>query len=214
MSGLFYLVLLLLCCLRRLLLRRGRFVLSGFLCDVCLSHLVFGLSSMADSIIGVSEKINLSEEEVTVVGEELVDKSDPNDDSRISLLVFGKVMAPKVMKFASVKALLLLVWTLRKGVSVRRLGDNLGAFQFFHEADKRKVLEGRPWHYDNHLIVLDEAMGHLLPSEIDFNHCPFWVRVDDVPIVKRNKLTAKAIGDALGSFFSMTMTILWRYLEV
>lgn len=49
----------------------------------------------------------------------------------ISLLVFRKVLSTKVIKLANVRASLLSVWSLRKGVSIRNMGDNLLAFQFF-----------------------------------------------------------------------------------
>lgn len=75
-------------------------------------------------------------------------------------------------------------------MSIRSIGDNLFAFQFFHELDKKKVMDSAPWHVDNYLLVLEEAKGHLTPSEIELHQSQFWVRVKDVPLAKRNAQTA------------------------
>lgn len=63
-----------------------------------------------------------------MVGEELLHVKDPGDERMLSLLVFGKIVASKEIKFATEKASLLAVWSLRKGVSIRSMGSNLMAF--------------------------------------------------------------------------------------
>lgn len=81
-----------------------------------------------------------------IVGADLVESEDPISEARLSLLLFKKLLVSKLVGLTPVKSSLLKVRSLKKGVSIRSMGENIFSFQFYHEADKRKVMEGRPWH--------------------------------------------------------------------
>lgn len=48
------------------------------------------------------------------------------------------------------------IWCPGKGACIRDIGSQLYIFQFFHNVDLRRVLEGGPWTFSNHLLILHE----------------------------------------------------------
>lgn len=71
----------------------------------------------------------------------------------------GKVLLNREVKKEGFKAALLPVWKTMKEIKIEELGDNIFIFQFGCEADKRKVLAGGPWYFDNALIVMTKPAG-------------------------------------------------------
>lgn len=72
-------------------------------------------------------------------------------------------------------------------------------------------MEGRPWCFDNQLLVLNEVIGHKQPSEITLTHWPFWIRIKDLPFNCRSASICSAIADNLGTVLEVehdTMSII------
>ncbi|KAL2941944.1 hypothetical protein RDABS01_030294 [Bienertia sinuspersici] len=74
------------------------------------------------------------------------------------------------------------------------------------KADKEKVLQGRPWFFDNQLLVLKEITGEEQISEITLNSTPCWFRVYDMPFAKRSATFARDIGECMGEFLEFDDT--------
>lgn len=72
-------------------------------------------------------------------------------------------------------------WGVSKRLVIRSIGPNKFVFQFFHWRDKEKVMQGRPWCFDNQLVVLNEVSGDEQPSEVNLNFSPFWIRLKNLP---------------------------------
>lgn len=70
--------------------------------------------------------------------------------------------------------------------------------QFALHRDRSKVLEGRPWTFDQHLILMNDIDGSSQPSEIALTHSPFWVRLYNLPLDCRSKHHIGIIGGILG----------------
>lgn len=56
--------------------------------------------------------------------------------------------------------------------------------QFASVRDKTKVLSGRPWTFDQSLVVLNDIDGTQQPSSIAINEYPFWIRLYNLPLGK------------------------------
>ncbi|KAG5099846.1 hypothetical protein JHK82_044898 [Glycine max] len=56
-----------------------------------------------------------------------------------------------------------MVWQPRKGVSIKEVKSGLFLFHFFHKIDFNNILEGRPWFFDNHTLILGRIKVHSLP---------------------------------------------------
>lgn len=78
-------------------------------------------------------------------------------------------------------------------------------FKFSEKADKRRVLAGRPWSFDQQMLVLNEFDGKTPPSQMAFTHSPFWIQVHDMPLLCMCKAVGTKIGSSLGELEDVDM---------
>uniref|UniRef100_A0A803MZ26 DUF4283 domain-containing protein n=1 Tax=Chenopodium quinoa TaxID=63459 RepID=A0A803MZ26_CHEQI len=70
--------------------------------------------------------------------------------------------------------------------------------------DKHRVLDGQPWHFDRHAIILDEMEGSEKPLDVKSEELPMWVRVYNLPFKGRlNIANVESIGNKIGTFVKM-----------
>ena len=58
------------------------------------------------------------------------------------------------------------LWRPGKGITLKDISDSLFLFQFYHIVDLRSILEGGPWSFDNHLLILHHLKPEKPPSEV------------------------------------------------
>lgn len=157
------------------------------------------LVSMADDLVERCSQLALTSTE-----EDIIDFGGDTDeavDEKLDLRLVGRVLTTKPLNFDVVRRTLTHIWSLKEGVVIRALGSNLFLFQFFHWRDRDKVLAGRPWNFENRLIVIQELDKEQQPSEMALNHSPFWVRLYNIPFGYKSddrvKTMAKAIGEVI-----------------
>ncbi|XP_038699544.1 uncharacterized protein LOC119996822 [Tripterygium wilfordii] len=90
------------------------------------------------------------------------------------------------------------IWKLRQHPSFRDLGGNLYAIVFDNEVDKLKIMEGRPWLFDRHLLVLQEMQSSVPVREIPFDDEVFWVQVHNLPLAAMTEKVGRLIGNSIG----------------
>lgn len=76
-------------------------------------------------------------------------------------------------------------------------------FQFSKIEDKAKVLDGRPWNFDNLLLVLESIEQDQQFSDVNLTTSPFRVHVVNMSIGMCNASSAKRIGETLGQFMEV-----------
>ncbi|CAO2822706.1 unnamed protein product [Amaranthus hypochondriacus] len=151
---------------------------------------------MADSLVERCSKLTIVNEEEDVV--EIGDSLDESHDEKLSLRLIGRVLTEKPLNFDAFKRMMLHVWCLKDGVVIRAMGSNTFMFQFFHWRDMEKVLNGRPWSFEQRLLVLQEINKDLQPSDIVLNTSPFWVRFYNLPYGCRSDSVLRSIAKAIG----------------
>lgn len=96
------------------------------------------------------------------------------------------------------------IWQAKHDMDIKNIGKNLYVVQFYHWRDKHRVMEGQPWHFDKHVILMSDIKGNCKPSDIQLWEFPIWARVYDLPFKGRlNINNVKAIGNKIGSFITM-----------
>lgn len=90
------------------------------------------------------------------------------------------------------------IWRISKPVTFKAVGKNIFTITFATEADKQKVFKGRPWSFDNHLLVLKQLDGFTKPDKIQFESEALWLRFYNLPILCMNRLYGEQIGESLG----------------
>ncbi|KAK6118985.1 hypothetical protein DH2020_047271 [Rehmannia glutinosa] len=100
------------------------------------------------------------------------------------------------------------IWKPTNGMTAKELKQNLFSFQFHHERDMEKILFMEPWHYDKNVLVLKRLDSGTQPSALKFNTLPFWIRIYDLPIIRRQEAVLQAIGNRCGKYLEVDLKTL------
>lgn len=75
-----------------------------------------------------------------------------------------------------------LVCKPAKTLIVDTIHDNCFLFKFTARGDIDHVLEGRPWFFERHVLLLEEVRLSAPLQNIVLETTPFWIRLYDLPI--------------------------------
>lgn len=139
-------------------------------------------------------KITAAEENLLVFDEEV--GTDSGQDIALSLV--GKVLTVRSFNFEALKRTLNQIWAISNGALFRTIENGFFVVQFASLRDKSKVMAGRPWTFDQNLVLLNEIEGDLQPSNLSLTRCPFWVRLYNLPLAYRTERHVNLIGGCLG----------------
>lgn len=152
---------------------------------------------MAADLIDNWAKLKISEDENTIV--DLGSDVTADLDDKLSLRLVGKLLTSKAFNVEAFKRTITQSWGVQKRVIIKAIETNFFVFQFFHWKDKEKVLAGRPWCFDQHLVVLNEITGDEQPAQISLDYSPFWVRIHNLPFNCRSIKDVTTIASSLGA---------------
>ena len=76
-------------------------------------------------------------------------------------------------------------------------GNNILLFEFELEVDAEKVLQGEPWSFDRHLVILQRFNASKAIKELEFRVCAFWVQIHDFPFKFMTPEMAEFIGETI-----------------
>ena len=155
---------------------------------------------MAEEIANSVSKLRIDDEEDQVLD---IESLNPNLENKVSLLLIGKLLTERSYNVDAFKRTITTVWAPKHGLVIRTLKPNLYAFQFYHWRDLAKVMEGRPWCFDNMLVLLKEADGDEQPDQVNLQHSPFWIRLKNLPFNMRSDDVVKALIGNMGEILDM-----------
>jgi hypothetical protein len=156
---------------------------------------------MADELEALCGKISLTEGEQTGIQVEELEVSDARAVAGKCLV--GKVWGDKNVNKEAFMSVMSTIWRTAGGVKFRDLKDNMWLFEFTDQVDKMRVMDGRPWSYDRQILVLNEFDGTTPPSQLVFNHSPFWIQAHDMPLICMNKNVGTKIGNSMGELLEV-----------
>nr|CCA66053.1 hypothetical protein [Beta vulgaris subsp. vulgaris] len=168
---------------------------------------------MAEEISEFVSQLRIDDEEDAVLD---IESINPNNDNNVALLLLGRLLTVRSYNVEAFKRTITTVWAPKHGLVIRVLKPNLFAFQFFHWRDMMKVLDGRPWCFDNTLILLKEAEGDEQPDQVSLNHSPFWIRLKNLSLNHRSNDVVKALIGNMGEILDIEEDVLGfgRYRRV
>ncbi|XVF83422.1 hypothetical protein PTKIN_Ptkin16aG0485400 [Pterospermum kingtungense] len=102
------------------------------------------------------------EEDEGLVLEDVVNNQQPLIS--YDLYVVGRFLTDRHIRFPIMKDRMASLWRAGRGVAIKEFGSQMFLFQFFHELDLKRVLEGSPWTFDNHLLILHKLGPEEVPS--------------------------------------------------
>lgn len=63
-----------------------------------------------------------------------------------------------------------------RGVYIREFEPKLYLFQFYHEIDIKRVVEGSPWSFNMKVLIISRMKEGDVPRGISLNNLELWVR--------------------------------------
>ncbi|KAA3477692.1 reverse transcriptase [Gossypium australe] len=130
---------------------------------------------------------------------EMVDQSYRN-------CLVGRCLTDSVVHFPSLRNTMADPWHPLGGICIIDLGDKRYLFQFFHEVDLKRVTDGIPWFFNNHLLILQKITIGGIPTSLPLVHTEFWVQVHNLPPGLMNVNMAKQFGNFCGQFIDYDTT--------
>ena len=151
---------------------------------------------MADEIIEKWSSLKITQAEDQIVSLDN-DNSDIQQEA-IALSIVGKVLTDRPYNFEAFKRTMNQIWAISKGAIFCPVENNLFIVQFAHARDRAKVMDGCPWTFDQSLVLMREIEGSAQPSNITLTHCPFWMRIYNLPFDSRTEKDVKTIAGSIG----------------
>lgn len=99
------------------------------------------------------------------------------------------------------------IWSISKNALFRVTKNGLFIVQFASVRDRAKVLDERPWTFDQHRVLLDEIEGNVQPSDITLTLFPFRVRIYNLPLDCRWERHVRTLASSIGA---RSITMVWR----
>lgn len=92
------------------------------------------------------------------------------------------------------------LWKPGKGIFMKELDSNLYLFQFFHEIDVKRVLEGSPWSFNKRALEMARLQVGENPRCVDLNSLELWVQIHDLRAGFMSEKILQGIGNYIGRY--------------
>ncbi|XP_042942844.1 uncharacterized protein At4g02000-like [Carya illinoinensis] len=148
---------------------------------------------------GIEEKwkqFNLTEEEDVTLDSPNGEREDVQQKGDRSLI--GKVCTERGVGRDVIAKTMARIWRISKRAIFQEVERNVFVITFATHADKQRIMEGRPWLFDNALILLAHYDGALQPGAIKFNYETFWMQVHNLPLGYMTEEWGMQIGNSVG----------------
>ncbi|KAL8510899.1 hypothetical protein ACS0TY_017640 [Phlomoides rotata] len=91
-------------------------------------------------------------------------------------------------------------------------------FQFFHPLDLARVVEGAPWSFGNHHLVIHKLRNGEVPLAVPLDNIEFWVQVFNLPMGSFTETVGVVLGNYIGRFVQYDDSnkgVAWRnYIQI
>ncbi|KAL5739604.1 hypothetical protein ACOSP7_028495 [Xanthoceras sorbifolium] len=104
------------------------------------------------------------------------------------------------------------IWRTSQEVEVENVGDNIFVLYFRNVVDRKRVLEGGPWSFDNALSVLEVPSGFGDFSDMEFRWTPFWIQFHNIPLLCMTKQIGMQLGQHIGTVKGIVLASFFKYV--
>ncbi|XP_042939449.1 uncharacterized protein LOC122274478 [Carya illinoinensis] len=150
---------------------------------------------MVEDITRRWESLKLTKEEQEEIT--LPDKVVLSYNIKGELCLLAKIFNYRTANREAFKTTMSKIWNTEGWLTFKELETNQFLIEFQLHSDKQKVLQGRPWSFDRHLVCMKELEGILSLSEVHFLTEPFWIQVHNLPFAGMNKEMGMLVGAGL-----------------
>uniref|UniRef100_A0A803QS68 CCHC-type domain-containing protein n=1 Tax=Cannabis sativa TaxID=3483 RepID=A0A803QS68_CANSA len=127
-----------------------------------------------------------------------VDSGNEGIDDRWCLV--GRFLSNRIVDFEKMQNILASLWQPGIGMFVKQVDNNRFLFQFYHEVDIKRVIDGSPWTYDRMQLIIERLPVGGDPKTLTLNTLDIWIQMHDVQPGCMTEATIKGLGNAIGKF--------------
>lgn len=175
----------------------------------------------SSNLIQAMSAITLEDEEeggIVLGGTDVADEEAVPHGFNNKLCLVGRFIIEGIVDFQAMQHTLASLWKPGKGVHVKEIETNLYVFQFFHEIDLKRVVEGSPWSFNRKTLIIARMKEGEIPREVKLNALDLWVQIYDLRIGFMTEKVLKEIGNYVGTYIescSSNFTGAWRdYMRI
>uniref|UniRef100_A0A803QIZ5 DUF4283 domain-containing protein n=1 Tax=Cannabis sativa TaxID=3483 RepID=A0A803QIZ5_CANSA len=126
---------------------------------------------------------------------------EPDFDDRWCLV--GKLLTGKISDYQIFQNIMADLWKPGKGLYVKILEPNRFLFQFFHEIDIQRVINGSPWTFDRKQLIIERLKPGMNPKHTALNTLDMWVQIHDLQLGFRTEKAIREAGRFIGEFIEL-----------
>ncbi|KAF5445210.1 hypothetical protein F2P56_034277 [Juglans regia] len=150
----------------------------------------------AEELASRWERLHLSKEESACFH---VQQKRLHDDIRSGkYCIVGKALTEKGVNSEGFRITMSQIWRLDGWVTFKELGDQCFLIEFQKIEDKEKVLSGRPWFFDRHLLTMMEVDEKESIDGLKFCFEPFWIQLHNLPLSVMTEDFSEQFAEAIG----------------
>ncbi|WCJ27078.1 hypothetical protein M5689_008853 [Euphorbia peplus] len=153
---------------------------------------------MDSKIVEMCKKLSLSEQEKDITEVEELEAECKNIPNPRRYAVLCRLLTRKPLNLRVLHGALSGMWKIVDDFKLEETGKGTFMCIFHTLRDKAWVMQNGPWQFDRQLILMYEIQGFEQPSEIEINHCWFWVRIYDLPLDRRDECSIYKVAKKIG----------------
>lgn len=161
---------------------------------------------------------NIRIEEEDEGGLEYGDANEDLSEIDVRWCLVGKFLTDSSIDFQAMQHKMASLWRPGRGMYVKELERNRYIFQFYHELDITRVMEGSPWTFGRFQLVFERLKEGDNPREMVINKLDIWVQLHGMSAGFMSQRVVTDIGNYIGEFVESdanNFTGAWReYLRV
>ncbi|XP_074352700.1 uncharacterized protein LOC141691848 [Apium graveolens] len=142
-------------------------------------------------------RINLEEEEGWLSYE---DSCESLSEIDVRWCLVGRFLTESTIDFQAMQHKLISLWRPGKGMYVKELEPNRYLFQFYHEIDIKRVIDGSPWTFGRFQLLFERLREGDNPRAIEINKLDLWVQLHGMDPGFMSLRVVKDVGNYIGTF--------------
>ncbi|KAM6569612.1 hypothetical protein CsatB_017597 [Cannabis sativa] len=142
-------------------------------------------------------RFQIEEEDLEAV---LVSASDGEEGIDDRWCLVGKFLSNRIIDFEKMQNILASLWQPGMGMFVKQLDTNRFLFQFYHEVDIQRVINGSPWTYDRMQLIIERLNVGGDPKSLPLNTLDIWVQLHNVEPGFMTESTLRTVGNTMGKY--------------
>ncbi|KAK1380064.1 hypothetical protein POM88_026808 [Heracleum sosnowskyi] len=128
---------------------------------------------------------------IQIEDEEYGGLSYENDNEDLSEMemrwcLTGRFLTDSHIDFQAMQHKMASLWRQGRGLYVKQLDSNRFIFQFYHEIDINRVIDGSPWTFGRFHLVMERLKDGDNPRTIEINKIDLWVQLHGMKPKRRS----------------------------